>query len=206
MSEAQVSIGIRTGINISDVKFADKNINKVFKDFTNKRISVNDGIIFETYIFQNMALQQELIFSPKGYKYSESLAKGYHKYWYLQFNSTAKFENNIDLSNKYYILIAPYFAYWLRGVMYYKDYKNVQTFKEKIKFSYQINNYGEITEYKYNRFEYGFLIAAGLKHEMDNEDNIFLEIRYEHGFNNNGILNIDATINKVFSINCGYLF
>ena len=204
---AQVSLGVKGGMNIARVK-APEFINSVveFKKVRNLTI----GVVSELGLTENFALQSELNFTTKGFKLNEGLdlqlfgfdvplgVTAVTEFTYLELPvlAKAKFGNE---RVEGYLYAGPTFGYALNG--------NITT-RAKILIEFDLFDTDlDLDNIGYNRFEIAGTIGGGVAFKSDN-GKFFLDGRYNHGFTEvyDVPLIAERVENRNVNLTAGYLW
>jgi len=200
---SQFSIGLKSGINFSKVRYEDKAIQQSFgKTSVNNRVSTNEGLIFELFMGKVLAIQSEITFSPKGFTYIQPVLQGFQKFYYSQIEIGGKVDIKIDSKTRYYLLVSPYVAYWMWGKKMQTDLKTGDVFESKFVFTGIDGGW----DFEYNRLDAGLILSAGLKRKNKKGDFVVWNFKYEFGMVPNSKQIAVSTLNRVISLNLAYLF
>lgn len=180
-----ISLGIKTGVQSANVKVPGfiGDISQIpdFKSIT----TFNVGAVSEIGLHKNFALQPELSFTQKGFQLSEETnvdlfnipvpvgATAISKFNYLEMPLLAKAKFGNELAN-FYLLAGPTLGYALSGKLdtRAKILVELDLFETSI----------DLDAVDYQRFEIGGMAGAGVSIGTGAGTQLFLDVRYSHGF------------------------
>ena len=199
---SQVSLGIKFGSNWSTVTNANSENSKELN-----RSNVF-GIVSSYKLNNNLSLNNEVIYSVKGYIQNDSHENFSQKFNmnYLELPLLIRYNiGNKDL--KYFLNIGPYVAYWLNGYSSDNYSEHLETQNYDFKSIYSSDNK---TIIKDNRTDYGMILGAGITYAFGH-GNIILDARYDYSLTNNNKYSGHKPVdwknnsNRTFSITAGYM-
>ncbi len=185
MSAQEISFGIKTGVQSANVKVPGfiNDISQIpdFKSIT----TVNVGAVSEIALHKNFAVQPELNFTQKGFQLNENFdvnlfslpipvgATAITKFNYLEMPLLAKAKFGNENAN-FYLVAGPTFGYTLSGKLdtRAKLLVEVDLFETAI----------DLDAVGYERWEVGGMAGGGVSIGTGNGSQLFLDVRYSHGF------------------------
>jgi len=186
-AQSPVSIGVKGGINISDVHNIDNNV----------KVGFNIGVTAELDLPSNFFLLSGLELTTKGFKGkevtgiiageipNEYTGKATYNAMYIQLPLHAGYKLNLTSTTKLLFSAGPYLAYGVGGKRSWdvKEIKNLNFFRDDT-----------------NRFDYGIGAAVGV--EFMSKINVSLGA--DHGFGK--VFKNTETKNRCAHISLGYKF
>lgn len=185
MTAQDISFGIKTGVQSANVKVPGfiSDISQIpdFKPIT----TFNVGAVSEIGLHKNFAIQPELNFTQKGFKVSENFdvnlfnvpiplgATAITKFNYLEMPLLAKAKFGNEKAN-FYLVAGPTFGYTLSDSLdtRAKFLVEIDLFKTDI----------DLDAIGYERWEVGGMAGGGVSIGTGNGSQLFLDVRYSHGF------------------------
>ena len=196
--KGQFSIGIKSGLTFSKVKYVNNDINRLMKNFMQTKAGINGGIITQYYFVRGLAIQPEFYYSGKGFKYEQQYIEGKKRFDYLQLSIAGKVSTDPREEQIFAFYIAPFTSFWTSGKRWEVDSKDNESHESNFDF--------ENDEYTYNRWDAGILIGVEFRKTQTKHRQWLIDIRYEHGFISNNITSVDGTLNRVIYLSFGYMF
>ena len=185
LSAQDISFGIKTGVQSANVKVPGfiGDISQIpdFKPIT----TFNVGVVSEIGLHKNFAIQPELNFTQKGFQINEGTdlnifnvpvpvgVTAISKFNYLEMPLLAKARFGNEKAN-FYMLAGPTFGYAMSGKLdtRAKLLIEVDLFETAI----------DLDAVGYERWEVGGMAGAGVSVNTGNGSQLFLDVRYSHGF------------------------
>ncbi len=185
LSAQDISFGIKTGVQSANVKVPGfiGDISQIpdFKPIT----TFNVGVVSEIGLHKNFAIQPELNFTQKGFQIKEGTdlnlfkvpvpvgVTAISKFNYLEMPLLAKAKFGNEKAN-FYMVAGPTFGYAMSGSLdtRAKLLVEVDLFKTSI----------DLDAVGYERWEVGGMAGGGVSVNTGNGSQLFLDVRYTHGF------------------------
>ncbi len=197
-TDAQFAFGGKTGLTFSTVQYDNDYLNKMMKPFMKVKFNNQLGVTGEYYFVKGLAVQADLQYIGKGFKYEFQFIEGKQRFDFAQINIAGKIsfyeEDNITIS----AYAAPFISYWIYGMKTETDYKKGNVKKENFLFN--------DSTYAYNRWDAGVSIGLELKMTQTWHRKLIFDFHYEHSLISNDIAKVDGTLNRVLFLGFGYLF
>jgi len=199
-ADAQFAFGGKTGLTFSTVRYKVANTNKTMQPFMKTKLGNQLGLTGEYYFVKGLAVQADLQYIGKGFKYAFQYSDGKQRFDFSQINIAGKVsfyeEDNITIS----AYAAPFASFWIYGMKTETNYKFNEIKKDNYNFadtSYSNN---------YNRWDAG--VAAGLELKLTQTWNrkLVFDIHYEYSLISNDLDKVDGMLNRVLFLGVGYLF
>jgi|JI71714CRNA_FD_contig_71_2501672_length_696_multi_3_in_0_out_0_1 hypothetical protein len=187
---AQTSIGLRAGLNFSKVNLSGDDVTAEDTDPLKNISGLNIAIPIEFKLSNKFAIQPEVSFSQRGFKYKVDFLglplSVRTKYNYLEVPVLAKLSLGGE-KNKFNVLVGPSFGYALSG--------NYNDGEESLKIDFK--------EEGVKRFDFGAQFGLGATF-----GNFFVDARYLLGLANlNDESTLDVKVNtRGLGFNVGYLY
>ena len=191
---SQISIGLKTGLNLSYAKYSDKDADVLVKPYRKLKPGFVSGIVLNSKLNKVLSVQTEVLYSQKGLKFEQL---PYNKivntmnYIELPISGHYNFSARKDASFNFYI--GAYAAYWIDGKFKKDDLTSGEKFVDTVDF--------DNPEYKFNRLDAGIL--AGIVYKVK-KTSFFL--RYTHSMTGSSELNVDALTNRIVSFGINLFF
>lgn len=190
---SQNSFGIKTGINLSKVKYDDANIDAIISPYKKIKPGINAGFYFSNELNKMMTVNIEILYSQKGLKYYQiSYSEGKNTMNYIEIPAIGGLNYYLSRHTKFNFYIGGYYAYWLSGKYISSDLYTSETTITKVDF--------HNPDWEYNRNDAGLL--GGIKYLSDKKKLSF-DIRYTHSMLPSSKKVADGVYNRTISINIG---
>ncbi len=199
-TEAQFAFGGKTGLTFTTVRYKLDKTNKLMRPFMKPKLGNQLGLTGEYYFVRGLAIQADLQYISKGFKYAFQYSDGKQRFDYAQINIAGKIsfyeEDNITIS----AYAAPFTSFWAYGMKTETNYK----FNEIKKDNYNFTD--TVYSNNYNRWDAGVSVGMELKITQNWHRKLVLDIHYEHSLISNDINKVDGMLNRVLFLGVGYLF
>ena len=190
---SQTTFGIKTGLNLCIVKYANSDINNIMKSHRKLKPGINAGFFINIELAKVISVQTEILYTQKGLKYiQEGYSKGKNTMNYIEVPVLGQYNIKINRQSKFNIYVGGYVALWTDGKYIRTSYDLYEKEKDKVDFSNE--------EYKYNRIDAGYLGGVSIK-----INRFVIDLRYTHSVISSSQAVADGKLNRVFSLCIAYI-
>ncbi len=195
---AQTFAGFKTGLNISNVKYADSRKNDLVSPYKKTRKVPIVGVVLNYSMNKIISVQPEIIFSPKGFKFKQPLySEGKSVMDYLEIPVIAKYNIIAKRDKALSPFIGGYAGFWLYGKYVSTNYYTGNKTTVKVNFKNQT--------IKYNRVDAGLVL--GISYDFKQKKRISnIELRYSHSMLGSSKETADALLLRTLTLSYSYLF
>lgn len=197
-ADAQFAFGGKTGLTFSTVRYKVDKTNQLMRPFMKIKLGNQLGLTGEYYFVRGLAIQTDLQYIGKGFKYAFQYSDGKQRFDFAQINIAGKIsfyeEGNITIS----AYAAPFTSFWVYGMKTETDNKMGEIKKENFLFN--------DSTYAYNRWDAGVSVGLELKITQTWHRKFLFDMHYEYSLISNDIDKVDGMLNRVIFIGVGYLF
>ncbi len=191
---SQTSIGIKTGINLSQAKYLDDVDEELVKPYRKLKPGFVAGFVLNMKLNKVLSVQAEVLYSQKGLKFEQiPYTKSVNSMNYIEIPISGHYNLTRSKLTSFDVYIGAYGAYWIDGKYKQEDLSTGEIVNLKVDF--------KNPEYKFNRIDAGIL--AGIVYEVKNTS-FFL--RYSHSMTGSSQINADALTNRVMSFGINIRF
>ncbi len=198
-SFSQIYFGGIIGANASKIKFDDNSVQKEFRYIQIPRYGYNAGVTGLFYFSEALNVKTDLLYTNKGFAYSQPYSKGYKIFNYAQLSIAGQVDLNPKASIVFSPFISPYGAYWISGKRSFFDYKKDNFITDKIYLNSD-------TTFSYNRYDLGISAGIEAKFRQKYHQWLVVGLKYEQGMVSTDIKKVLGWKNKNFSIYLEYFY
>jgi len=192
---SQTDFGIKTALNLCNVKYANSIIDNVMEPLKKVKPGIAAGLFVSTELNKILTVNAEVLYTRKGLKYYQlGFSEGVNTMNYIEVPVSGGY--NIFLTRKSIlnVYIGGYYAFWLNGKYKSTDLRTLETYITKVDF----NN----PDWEYNRHDAGLLGGVRLKKV---KSKMFIDLRYTHSMLTSSSTVADGIYNRLISVSLGFI-
>lgn len=193
---AQVSFGVKTGLNLSLARYLDESKNELIKPHRKLKPGLVAGVFANISLNKILSIQTDLLYSQKGLKFIQEAYnnKVINTMNYIEVPITGNYKIYFSKYNFISVYFGGYVAFWTDG-----KYKSISLLTGESS-SENVNFNSEF--YSYSRFDAGLL--GGVSYKLGS--NVGIDLRYTHSKLSSSQEYADGISNSVISLFLTYCF
>ena len=195
-TEAQVTFGIKSGLNLSIAEYLDESKNELIKPYRKLKPGLIAGAFINISLNKILSIQTELLYSQKGLKFIQEKynKKVINTMNYVVLPITGQYKIYLTKYDFISIYIGGFVAFWTDGKNKATSLLSGETVAVNVDFSNEF--------YKYSRFDAGLLGGASYKFNKK----FGIDLRYTHSRLSSSEEYADGISNRVTAISLTYSF